>query len=146
MCAANNVFLLKWNFLNSVEFTARPSWGANDLIILLQSFFLYALMYFIQPSMSHWYAVHNLTHWPLGDPPFLHHRSWILPWIKFISNEFDITLHVCVSQLPSQFWRDHRHCTINCNVIIWMWTVQVRHDVDVWKSSFRRHIWARHVM
>ena len=30
---------------------------------------------------------------------FLHDRPWISPWIKSISNEFDITIHVIASQL-----------------------------------------------
>ena len=37
---------------------------------------------------------------------FLHDRSWISPWIKSISNELDITIHVIASQL-----------SINCDVI-----------------------------
>ena len=31
--------------------------------------------------------------------PFLDDRPWISPWIKSISNELDLTIHVIVSQL-----------------------------------------------
>ena len=43
---------------------------------------------------------------------FLHDRPWILPWIKSISNELDVTCHVFASQLSghcdviaSRLWR-----------------------------------------
>ena len=39
---------------------------------------------------------------------FLHDRPWILPWIKSISNELNITCHVFASQLSD-------HCDIIAN-------------------------------
>ena len=33
---------------------------------------------------------------------FLHNRPWILPWIKSISNELDIIIHVIASQLSGR--------------------------------------------
>ena len=45
---------------------------------------------------------------------FLHDRSWISPWIKSISNELDIIIHVIASQLPGK-----------CDVISnWLWRHQ----------------------
>ena len=41
---------------------------------------------------------------------FLHDRSWISPWIKSISNELDIIIHVIVSQLS-------RHCDVISNLL-----------------------------
>ena len=47
---------------------------------------------------------------------FLHDRPWISPWIKSISNELDITIHVIVSQLSrycevisNRLWRHHQN-------------------------------------
>ena len=34
---------------------------------------------------------------------FLHDRPWISPWIKSISNELDMTIHVITSQLSGYF-------------------------------------------
>ena len=39
---------------------------------------------------------------------FLHDRPWILPWIKSIFNELDITIHVIASQLSG-------HCDVVSN-------------------------------
>ena len=39
---------------------------------------------------------------------YLHDRSWISPWIKSISNELDITIHVIASQLSG-------HCDVISN-------------------------------
>ena len=39
---------------------------------------------------------------------FLHNRPWISPWIKSISNELDITIHVIASQLSG-------HCDVISN-------------------------------
>ena len=41
----------------------------------------------------------------VGNKTFLHDRSWISPWIKSISNELDIVIHVIASQLPG-------HCDV----------------------------------
>ena len=40
--------------------------------------------------------------------PFLHDRPWKSPWIKSISNELDITIHVIASQLSG-------HCDVIIN-------------------------------
>ena len=47
---------------------------------------------------------------------FLHDRSWILPWIKSISDELDITIHVIALQLSghcdvisSRLWRHQQN-------------------------------------
>ena len=44
----------------------------------------------------------------LWDRLFLHDRPWISPWIKWISNELDITCHVFASQLSG-------HCDVITN-------------------------------
>ena len=47
---------------------------------------------------------------------FLHDRPWILPWIKSISNELDITYHVIASQMSghcdgisNRLWRHQQN-------------------------------------
>ena len=50
---------------------------------------------------------------------FLHDRLWILPWIKSISNELDITIHVIASQL-------FRNCDVINNRL---WRHQQREDL-----------------
>ena len=45
---------------------------------------------------------------------FLHDRPWISPWIKSISNELDITIHMIASKLSS-------HCDVIAN---WLWRHQ----------------------
>ena len=49
---------------------------------------------------------------------FLHDRLWISPWIKSISNELDVIIHVIASQLSpycdvinNRLWRHHRNVT-----------------------------------
>ena len=44
-----------------------------------------------------WCVLHCMYHVMYAS--FLHDRPWILPWIKSISNELDITIHVIASQL-----------------------------------------------
>ena len=49
---------------------------------------------------------------------FLHGRSWISPWIKWISNELDIIIHVIASQLSC-------YCGVISN---WLWRHQQNED------------------
>ena len=42
---------------------------------------------------------------------FLHDRSWISPWIKWISNELDITVHMIASQLSG-------HCDVISMIVM----------------------------
>ena len=49
---------------------------------------------------------------------FLHDRPWISPWIKSISNELDITIHVIASQLS-------RYCDV---IINRLWRHQQNED------------------
>ena len=84
-----------------------------------------------------------INRWVLNSPPgrkrvwlegiktFLHDRSWISPWIKSISNELNIIIHVITSQLSgycdvinNRLWRHQQNIK------------RVRHGVDVWWSSF----------
>ena len=53
---------------------------------------------------------------PHTDGIFLHDRPWISPWIKSISNELDITIHVIASQLfghcdaiSNRLWRHQQN-------------------------------------
>ena len=62
---------------------------------------------------------------------FLHDRPRISPWIKSMSSELDIIIHMIASQLPgycdvisNRLWRHQQ----NVN--------RVRHGADVWRSSF----------
>ena len=52
----------------------------------------------------------HLSHWTgsIGYQSFLHDRPWIWPWIKSISNELDIIIHVIASQLSG-------HCDVISN-------------------------------
>ena len=50
---------------------------------------------------------------------FLHDRPWVSPWIKSISNEFDIAIHVIASKL-----------SIDCDVTRRTKTERVRHGDD----------------
>ena len=43
-----------------------------------------------------------------SDSVFLHDRLWISPWIKSVSNELDIIIHVIASQLSG-------HCDVISN-------------------------------
>ena len=52
----------------------------------------------------------------MGKWMFLHDRPWILPWIKSISNELDITIHVIAPQVSGncdvigkRSWRDQQN-------------------------------------
>ena len=49
---------------------------------------------------------------------FLHELPWILPWIKLISNELDITIHMIASQLS-------HYCDVIGN---WLWRHQQNED------------------
>ena len=69
-------------------------------------------------SVSNWFLVWDnqwFLHKNAGNMYFLHDRPWISPWIKSISNELDIIIHVIASQLSghcdvisSRLWR-HQH-------------------------------------
>ena len=62
---------------------------------------------------------------------FLHDRPWISTWIKSISDELDITIHVMASQfsrycdvISNRLWRHHRrpkerHTATMCKYISW---------------------------
>ena len=63
---------------------------------------------------------------------FLNKRSWILPWIKSISSELDIIIHVIMSQLSFIVMSS----AIDCDVIGRMKTKRVRHGDDVYRLSF----------
>ena len=80
------------------------------------------------PLLVRWHLYIEMAPW------FLHDWLWILHWIKF--NELNIIFHLHSSQLPSQLWYHHQRYTINCDFVISMWTDQVMHDGNVWKSSF----------
>ena len=68
----------------------------------------------------------------LSKAAFLHDRPWILPWIKSISNELDITCHVFASQLSD-------HCDVIANRL-WRHQQIIKRASetldDVWRSSF----------
>ena len=68
---------------------------------------------------------HSIT---AGDSPgygnFLHDRPWISPWIKSISNELDITIHVIAPQSSG-------HCDVIRN---WLWHHQQNEN---WASETR---------
>ena len=65
-----------------------------------------------------WHLGPNIHAWwilTMRNIRFLHDRSWISPWIKSISNELDITIHMIASQLSghcdiisNRLWR-HKH-------------------------------------
>ena len=64
--------------------------------------------------------IHTLFYfWYNG--PFLHGRPWISPWIKSISNELDIIMHVIASQLSAycdaisnRLWRHQQNGNRAC--------------------------------
>ena len=66
----------------------------------------------------------------------LHDWPWISPWIKTISNDSDITIHVIASQLSG-------HCDVISNQL-WRHqqnkSKQVRHGDDVYRLSIYRHL------
>ena len=58
----------------------------------------------------------RLYHQSISKPTFLHGRPWISPWIKSISNELDIIIHVIASQLSgycdvinNRLWRHQQN-------------------------------------
>ena len=61
----------------------------------------------------------------------LHNQSWISPWIKLISNELDITAHIHASQLLCPIM----HFAITFDVLIRMYTEQMRTRPNVWSAS-----------
>ena len=61
---------------------------------------------------------------PMGHSTFLHDRPWISPWIKSISNDLYIIIHVITSQLSG-------HCDVLSNRL---W----RHQQNVNRAKERR--------
>ena len=62
---------------------------------------------------------------PSKNSLFLHDRLWILPWIKSISSELDITCHIPASQLSG-------HCDIIANRL---WRHQQNIKVSEWDTG-----------
>ena len=74
---------------------------------------------------------------------FLHDQPWISPWIKSMSNDLDIIIHVIASQLFC-------HCVVISN---WLWRHRqnenwacVTHRRCVQDRRFYRHLWIRYVV
>ena len=73
----------------------------------------------------------------------LHDRLWISPWIKSISNELDITIHVIASQLSG-------HCDPISNRL---WRHQQNDKPSEWDMGTmckarrsKSHLWIRYVV
>ena len=62
------------------------------------------------------------------------------PLIKSMSNELDTVFLVLVSQLLRQFVTS----TIDSGITK-TWTVRVRHEIDVWESSFYGQVLVHHI-
>ena len=68
---------------------------------------------------------------------FLHDRPWISPWIKSISNELGITIHMIASELS-------RYCDVVNNGL---WRPRELDTGTICKDCrFCRHIWIRYVV
>ena len=72
--------------------------------------------------MSYWIVIYGfllgfiLVGLDMDKLSFLHDRPWISPWIKSISKELDIIIHVIASQLSrycdvirNRLWRHHQN-------------------------------------
>ena len=102
--------LISWTHTqNDLRFEVWPSWAVtatpptlSGLMRQLASKDIWAMLSCVSTSDP------LLAGLSCGNKKFLHNRPWILPWIKSISNELNITCHVLPSQLSG-------HCDVIAN-------------------------------